>query len=435
MKNPFFERRCRYSIRKLSVGACSLMIGAVLFAGPALAEETAVPENSGANTELVSGESEHPTNEADKQHEGEHARENKPEKAEGVATASETASPASNQTVTTEAAEAVSAAKPEEKASEVAAETPSAEAKPKSDKEIEAKPEATSQGDESKLAEEANKVEKEVQPDVPKKKEENKTAQVDTSKDTKEQLKQATDLYKKFVENQVDTLLKDTEKFAETIKAGNLEEAKKQYPVIRMAYERSEPIAESFGELDVNIDFRLADYLEENKTEEGWRGFHRIEKIMWEQNTTKGTEEYADQLVKDIKELKAKVATVEVTPDLMVTGAVDLLNEVATQKITGEEEIYSHTDLYDFKANIEGAEEIFKIFKPLIEKKDSKLAKDLTEKFATINGLLDKYKTDDKHYKLYTDLTKENTKELSEAVTKLGEPLSQMGVILDEEAK
>ena len=267
------------------------------------------------------------------------------------------------------------------------------------------------------------------------KKEENKAAQVDTSKDTKEQLKQATDLYKKFVENQVDTLLKDTEKFAETIKAGNLEEAKKQYPVIRMAYERSEPIAESFGELDVNIDFRLADYLEENKTEEGWRGFHRIEKIMWEQNTTKGTEEYADQLVKDIKELKAKVATVEVTPDLMVTGAVDLLNEVATQKITGEEEIYSHTDLYDFKANIEGAEEIFKIFKPLIEKKDSKLAKDLTEKFSTINGLLDKYKTDEKHYKLYTDLTKENTKELSEAVTKLGEPLSQMGVILDEEAK
>ena len=267
------------------------------------------------------------------------------------------------------------------------------------------------------------------------KKEENKAAQVDTSKDTKEQLKQATDLYKKFVENQVDTLLKDTEKFAETIKAGNLEEAKKQYPVIRMAYERSEPIAESFGELDVNIDFRLADYLEENKTEEGWRGFHRIEKIMWEQNTTKGTEEYADQLVKDIKELKAKVATVEVTPDLMVTGAVDLLNEVATQKITGEEEIYSHTDLYDFKANIEGAEEIFKIFKPLIEKKDGKLAKDLTEKFATINSLLDKYKTDEKHYKLYTDLTKENTKELSEAVTKLGEPLSQMGVILDEEAK
>jgi len=168
MKNPFFERHCRYSIRKLSVGACSLMIGAVLFAGPALAEETAVPENNGANTALVSGESEHSTNEADKQHEGEHARENKQEKAEGVATASETASPASNEAATTETAEAVSVAKPEEKPSEVAAETPSAEAKPKSDKEIEAKPEATSQGDESKPEAEANETEKEVQPDVPK---------------------------------------------------------------------------------------------------------------------------------------------------------------------------------------------------------------------------------------------------------------------------
>ena len=168
MKNPFFERRCRYSIRKLSVGACSLMIGAVLFAGPALAEETAVPENSGANTELVSGESGHPTSEADKQNEGERTGENKLEKAEGAETVSETASPASNEAATTETAEAVSVAKPEEKPSEVVAETPSATSKPKSDKETEAKPEATSQGDESKPAAEANKTEKEVQPDVPK---------------------------------------------------------------------------------------------------------------------------------------------------------------------------------------------------------------------------------------------------------------------------
>ena len=165
MKDPFFERRCRYSIRKLSVGACSLMIGAVLFAGPALAEETAVPDNNGANTELVSGESEHPTNEADKQNAGEHAGENKLEKAEGVETASETASSASNEAATTETA---GAAKPEKKASEVVAETPSAEAKPKSEKETEAKPEAASQADESKPVEEANKTEKEVQPDVPK---------------------------------------------------------------------------------------------------------------------------------------------------------------------------------------------------------------------------------------------------------------------------
>ena len=247
------------------------------------------------------------------------------------------------------------------------------------------------------------------------------------------ELDKATADYKSFVQGQIDQLLTDTEKFRDTLKEGKLYEAKKQYPLFRMAYERSEPIAESFGESDVKIDFRLVDYVDENKTEEGWSGFHRIEKIMWEQNTTKGTESYADQLVNDIKELKAKIATVEVTPDMMLTGAVDLLNEVATSKITGEEEVFSHTDLYDFRANIEGAEKIFELFKPLIKDKDEKLVKTLELEFKNVNGLLDKHMTDSENYKLYTELTKEDTKELAEAVTKLGEPLSQMGVILNGE--
>lgn len=256
-------------------------------------------------------------------------------------------------------------------------------------------------------------------------------AKVTLSSGDKKALDKATSEYKTFVEGQIDQLLTDTEKFESLLKEGKLDEAKKIYPLIRMSYERSEPIAESFGESDVKIDFRLADYMDENKTEEGWSGFHRIEKILWEQNTTSGTETYAHQLVNDIKELKAKVATVEVTPDMMLTGAVDLLNEVATSKITGEEEIYSHTDLYDFRANIEGAEKIFQLFKPLIKNKDEKLVASLEKEFKNVNSLLDKHMTDSQHYKLYTDLTKEDTKELAEAVTKLGEPLSQMGVILN----
>ena len=250
---------------------------------------------------------------------------------------------------------------------------------------------------------------------------------VDLSKETAE--------YKKYVEGQIDMLLKDTENFAKLLKKGKLDEAKKVYPLIRMAYERSEPIAESFGESDVKIDYRLVDFKEEFKNEEGWKGFHRIEKILWEQNTTKGTEKYADDLVNDIKELKAKIATIEVTPDLMVTGAIDLLNEVSTQKITGEEEVFSHTDLYDFRANIEGAQKIFELFRPKLEKKDAKLVTTLDTEFKAVNALLDKYMTDDKHYKLYTELKPEDTKALAEAVTKLGEPLSQMGIVMDATPK
>ena len=251
--------------------------------------------------------------------------------------------------------------------------------------------------------------------------------QTDLSKETSD--------YKKFVEEQIDMLLKDTENFAQLLKDGKLDEAKKAYPLIRMAYERSEPIAESFGESDIKIDYRLADFKEEFKTEEGWKGFHRIEKILWEENTTKGTEKYADELVNDIKELKAKITTIEVTPDLMLTGAIDLLNEVSTQKITGEEEIFSHTDLYDFRANIEGAQKISELFRPKLEKKDAKLVATLDTEFKAVNDLLNKYMTDDKHYKLYTDLTKEDTKALAEAVTKLGEPLSQMGIIVEATKK
>lgn len=256
-----------------------------------------------------------------------------------------------------------------------------------------------------------------------------------TAEQAKTDLSKETSEYKKYVEGQIDMLLKDTENFAQLLKTGKLDEAKKVYPLIRMAYERSEPIAESFGESDIKIDYRLVDFKEEFKNEEGWKGFHRIEKILWEQNTTKGTEKYADDLVNDIKELKAKIATIEVTPDLMVTGAIDLLNEVSTQKITGEEEVFSHTDLYDFRANIEGAQKIFELFRPKLEQKDAKLVTTLDTEFKAVNALLDKYMTDDKNYKLYTELKPEDTKALAEAVTKLGEPLSQMGIVIDATPK
>ena len=78
-----------------------------------------------------------------------------------------------------------------------------------------------------------------------------------------------------------------------------------------------------------------------------------------------------------------------------------------------------------------GAEKIFELFKPLIQKKDAKLVKTLETEFKNVNGLLDKHMIDEKNYKSYTDLSEADTKELAEAVTKLGEPLSQMGVILD----
>lgn len=241
---------------------------------------------------------------------------------------------------------------------------------------------------------------------------------VDLSKETAE--------YKAWVQTQIDSLLADTQKFVALLEAGKLEEAKALYPKVRMYYERSEPIAESFGDLDPRIDNREAD-LEPNEV---WTGFHAIEKILWTQNTTKGTEQLGKQLIADVKELHAKIPTAEVTGDLMVQGSVDLLNEVSTSKITGEEEIFSHTDLYDFKANIEGAEKIFAILKPKIQAKNPALVTELEQKFDAVNQLLAKHQVGQQDYKSYKELTPADTKALAEAVNKLGEPLAQMGIVL-----
>ena len=241
---------------------------------------------------------------------------------------------------------------------------------------------------------------------------------VDLSKETAE--------YKAWVQTQIDSLLADTQKFVALLEAGKLEEAKALYPKVRMYYERSEPIAESFGDLDPRIDNREAD-LEPNEV---WTGFHAIEKILWTQNTTKGTEQLGKQLIADVKELHAKIPTAEVTGDLMVQGSVDLLNEVSTSKITGEEEIFSHTDLYDFKANIEGAEKIFAILKPKIQAKNPALVTELEQKFDAVNQLLAKHQVGQQDYKSYKELTPADTKALAEAVNRLGESLAQMGIVL-----
>lgn len=237
--------------------------------------------------------------------------------------------------------------------------------------------------------------------------------------------------YKEFAMEQLDQFTIDTEKFVVAVKAGDIEKAKEIYPTARMYFERAEPIAESFGDLDPRIDARLADVKDAGQGEENWSGYHKIEYGLWEENTTKGYEDVADQLLSDAKELRARVETVEVTPKLMMNGAVDLLNEVSTSKITGEEEIYSHTDLYDFKANIEGAEKIFTILESAIKEKDEALATTLTKDFKNVNDLLAKYETKDGGYVSYTELTDADTKALGEAVNQLGEPLAQMGTIME----
>lgn len=243
-----------------------------------------------------------------------------------------------------------------------------------------------------------------------------------------------TEMYKQFIVEQIDHLVEDTEKFVDYLNKGDIKKAKQIYPLARMYFERAEPIAESFADLDPRIDARFADLTEEGQTEKAWSGFHKIEKILWEKNTTQGTKETAEQLLRDVKALRARIPAAEITPELMITGAVDLLNEVSTTKVTGEEEIFSKTDLYDFKANIEGAEKIYDIFKPQLENVDAKLSADIANRFKTVHALLEKHNKAKNRYEYvaYDTLSKAEIKALAEAVNQLGEPLAQLGILLEK---
>ncbi|MBB3113876.1 iron uptake system component EfeO [Paenibacillus phyllosphaerae] len=231
--------------------------------------------------------------------------------------------------------------------------------------------------------------------------------------------------YKTYGIEQCDQFIIETEKFVTAVKNGDLETAKALYAPTRMYYERIEPIAESLGDFDPNIDAR-----ENDVPDADWRGFHKIEQSLWVNNTTDGMAEVADRLFSDVQALRALMETVEVDSTMLVTGAVELLNEVSSSKVTGEEERYSHTDLYDFVANVEGAKKIYELLQPALQAKDAELEAQIGENFTAMETLLAKYKSGD-GYVSYTDLTEADTKALSQALDALAEPLSQMGTILE----
>jgi iron uptake system component EfeO len=243
--------------------------------------------------------------------------------------------------------------------------------------------------------------------------------------DADSQLAAATASYKQYVNAQVVALVDKTKEFTSAVKAGDVEKAKALYPVARIYWERIEPVAESFGDIDPKVDNR------EDGVEEGqeFTGFHRLEKDLWVSGLQPDSSAIADQLQSDIEDLASRAKTVELTPLQLANGAKELLDEVATGKITGEEDRYSHTDLWDFRSNVDGSQAAINALRPVIQERDAALLSTLDEKFAAVDAALEKYRVGD-GFKLYTELTEADIKALSEAVDALGEPISQVSEVV-----
>lgn len=254
--------------------------------------------------------------------------------------------------------------------------------------------------------------------------------EVTVSADQQELIDTAVANYRTYVQDQTDQLLARTEEFTTLYKEGKDDQARALYPVARLHWERIEPVAESFGDLDPLMDLREAD------VEEGddWTGWHRIEKDLWPARAKGYTAmsqadrvTYADDLLANTTELDKKVDADDftMTIDQIANGSTALLEEVASGKVTGEEEYWSRTDLFDFQGNLDGARVAYDGVRPVLVENDEELAATLDSRFDALQQLLDAHKQGD-GFVTYDTLTDEQVKTLKDGVDALSEPLSHL---------
>jgi len=221
------------------------------------------------------------------------------------------------------------------------------------------------------------------------------------------------------------------------VDSGNVENAKKQYALARPFYEKVESAVEGFvlpgfkaddnkGFLDYLIDMRESNL----DPAVGWHGFHAIERDLWQGGKiTDDTKKLAAELQTNVDKLVEVSKTLTYKPEDLANGAAGLLEEVQTNKIKGEEEAFSHLDLLDFAANVEGAQQAFAYLKPGLEKIDPTLTNSVSTQFDNVNKALQDYKDPAQAggYKLWTpELRASDAAKLSKIVQALQDPLSQI---------
>lgn len=238
----------------------------------------------------------------------------------------------------------------------------------------------------------------------------------------------AVQTYLAYVKEQADALVTATRAFTDAVRAGDVAKAKSAFASARVPYETIEPIAESFGDLDPAIDARDGDVPADQ-----WTGFHRIEKALWVDGDVASMGPIADRLDADVAKLQSLITTLQFEPAQIANGAVELLNEVSSSKITGEEDRYSHTDLSDFAANLAGAKAAFGAVRPILAVGNLSLAQSLDQRFSSVQAALDVHKSTTGPaggYVTFDTLQPEQTRTLSTSVDSLAEPLSQVAALV-----
>ena len=253
--------------------------------------------------------------------------------------------------------------------------------------------------------------------------------------------------YVSFLQSQAAQLEPGVTEFAKAYMAGDDTKARSLYASSRVAFERIEPTGDDLGELDADLDAREVDAIAAGGD---WNGFHRIEKDLWppapDALNSDGTSAFAagwaastpeertvlgQALIDDMQSLSALVNDPGFTVELsdISDGAIELLEEIAEKKVTGEEEWWSHTDLSDFAANLQGAFVAFETVKPIVAAKNvngASVVADIESHFETLTTLLAQYGSLDSGFVAYDTVSDAQRSELSDGVDALASPLANL---------
>lgn len=246
----------------------------------------------------------------------------------------------------------------------------------------------------------------------------------DAARPTVSKLEAAADSYKDYVANQSRELVTATAAFVGTIKKGDVEGAQPLYAKARAYYKRMEPAAGSFpNDLDSRIDVREADVHPGEK----WTGFHRLEKNLWMSKPPPDTNAVADQLMADVRELDAAVGNPKwaIGPAEFVGGAQRVLDEMARSALTGQEDVFSHTDLWDFQANLDGSRIAVGAVRPIVDERRPGFGLEIDQAFARVEGVLDRHHWND-GFVYYDSVTEPERRELSQAIEALSTVVRQV---------
>lgn len=192
--------------------------------------------------------------------------------------------------------------------------------------------------------------------------------------------------YRTYAVGQIDELVTLTSVFTDAVRAGDLAAAQAAYAPSRVPWERIEPLAGLVEEIDGAVDARVDDFASVDDPE--FTGWHRLEYLLFVQNTTEGGAPFADKLDADLTTLKTQFPTLDVPAVAVPVGAAELIEEVSQGKITGEEDRYSKTDLWDFGANVEGAQQVIGVLTPALQQADPELLTRIEGGFTELDAAL-----------------------------------------------